>query len=393
MDIFEFIFNENDEENSGVFAMSMVNKPAMKQSYVLLSENKVLLKVQDAKKKILTGVALMPDVLIPRIDPKTGDMYQAFFSSETIEKTAYKFLKDFNQKNVTVEHMLSVDDCAIVESWIKTDDKLDKSVSLGIDAPVGSWLMTLKVEDNELWDGLIETGLLTGFSIEGNYDRKPTTTEYFSESKKNKQIMENKEMNVIKAIRELFLGKDTLVEAEAVAEVSRWWLDLVDGSSFELNSLLMRKGYDDSEEPFPISAGEYELEDGKRILVDSDGIIRYIFDNETPVAPVEETAEETVEASEVSDAPVVADAPAVEETPAEPVAETVEETPAEPVAETTTEEPATVADVVEQIKPEVEPQMIPLTDAERKARNKKVKFNSKLTVQERIKLGLGTLEI
>jgi len=393
MDIFEFIFNENDEENSGVFAMSMVNKPAMKQSYVLLSENKVLLKVQDAKKKILTGVALMPDVLIPRIDPKTGDMYQAFFSSETIEKTAYKFLKDFNQKNVTVEHMLSVDDCAIVESWIKTDDKLDKSVSLGIDAPVGSWLMTLKVEDNELWDGLIETGLLTGFSIEGNYDRKPTTTEYFSESKKNKQIMENKEMNVIKAIRELFLGKDTLVEAEAVAEVSRWWLDLVDGSSFELNSLLMRKGYDDSEEPFPISAGEYELEDGKRILVDSDGIIRYIFDNETPVAPVEETAEETVEASEVSDAPVVADAPAVEETPAEPVAETVEETPAEPVAETTTEEPATVADVVEQINPEVEPQMIPLTDAERKARNKKVKFNSKLTVQERIKLGLGTLEI
>jgi len=393
MDIFEFIFNENDEENSGVFAMSIVNKPAMKQSYVLLSENKVLLKVQDAKKKILTGVALMPDVLIPRIDPKTGDMYQAFFSSETIEKTAYKFLKDFNQKNVTVEHMLSVDDCAIVESWIKTDDKLDKSVSLGIDAPVGSWLMTLKVEDNELWDGLIETGLLTGFSIEGNYDRKPTTTEYFSESKKNKQIMENKEMNVIKAIRELFLGKDTLVEAEAVAEVSRWWLDLVDGSSFELNSLLMRKGYDDSEEPFPISAGEYELEDGKRILVDSDGIIRYIFDNETPVAPVEETAEETVEASEVSDAPVVADAPAVEETPAEPVAETVEETPAEPVAETTTEEPATVADVVEQINPEVEPQMIPLTDAERKARNKKVKFNSKLTVQERIKLGLGTLEI
>jgi len=393
MDIFEFIFNENDEENSGVFAMSMVNKPAMKQSYVLLSENKVLLKVQDAKKKILTGVALMPDVLIPRIDPKTGDMYQAFFSSETIEKTAYKFLKDFNQKNVTVEHMLSVDDCAIVESWIKTDGKLDKSVSLGIDAPVGSWLMTLKVEDNELWDGLIETGLLTGFSIEGNYDRKPTTTEYFSESKKNKQIRENKEMNVIKAIRELFLGKDTLVEAEAVAEVSRWWLDLVDGSSFELNSLLMRKGYDDSEEPFPISAGEYELEDGKRILVDSDGIIRYIFDNETPVAPVEETAEETVEASEVSDAPVVADAPAVEETPAEPVAETVEETPAEPVAETTTEEPATVADVVEQINPEVEPQMIPLTDAERKARNKKVKFNSKLTVQERIKLGLGTLEI
>ena len=350
MNIFELKLNKDNENADGVYAMSIVGSPAMGSNHVLLADEQIYLKVQDEKKKILTGVALIPNKLITRYDKKTKEPYQIFFSKDTIETTSQQFLKNFNQKSITVEHMLSVEDVTVVESWIKSDDKLDKSVALGIEAPVGSWIMTLKVENDELWDGLIETGLLNGFSIEGQFEKHSVTESELTEMNENKHYMDKKEKNVITAIRELFLGKDTNVELEAVAEVSKWWMDLVDGTTFELGSQLMRKPYEDGGEAFPLSAGEYELEDGRKVLTDAEGIIRYIFGDEPEVEP--ETPEAVVET---------------------------------PVAE------PTVADVVNKIKVETEPQLVPHTDAPNVTRKPKLKFDNKLTVQERIKRGLGTL--
>ena len=380
MNIFEFKFNEDDELKYGTFAMSIVQKPAMQSGYVALSEEKVLLKVQDDKKKILTGVALIPNKLITRVDKKTKEPYQAFFSAETVEKTSQRFLQDFNQSNVTVEHMLSVDDVTVVESWIKTDDKLDKSVALGIEAPVGSWLMTLKVEDDELWDGLIETGLLTGFSIEGNYDRTPVETEMFKEINENAKYMDKNDKTILKTIRELFQGNVELAE-DKVAQVSKWYDD-VESYDVKEGVQIMRKPYEEGGESTPLGSGDYETEGGVRFLTDNEGYIRYIFGDapevvEEETEEVEETVEEVVEASEVVAETVETVAPV--ETP-----EAVVETPETPVAET-------VADVIEEIKDEVEPQLIPHTDAEKVVRKPKVKYDAKLTVQERIKQGLGTL--
>lgn len=345
MNIFEFRFNEEDDEKKhGVFAMSIVNAPAMKSYHIALSDEEVHLKVQDDKKKILTGVALIPNKLITRIDKKTKEPYQAFFSAETIEKTSQRFLQDFNQSNITVEHMLSVDDVTVVESWIKTDEKLDKSVALGIDVPVGSWLMTLKVENDEVWDGLIETGLLNGFSIEGNFDRIPVDSEHLKEVKQNQKDMNKKDKTILQAIRNLFLGQETLVEADEHVD------EIVDEEKDTVT--------------YELSKEEAEL------------IIKFREDKAEEVEE-EETVEEVVEASEVVAETVEAVAPV--ETP-----EAVVETPA--VVET-------VAEVVAEIKPEVAPQLIPHTDAEIVARKVRVKFNNKLTVQERIKVALGTLEV
>ena len=81
---------------------------------------------------------------------------------------------------------------------------------------------------------------------------------------------------------------------------------------------------------------------------------------------------------------------AVFETPPETVeTEAPVETP-EAVVETPVAEP-TVADVVNKIKVETEPQLVPHTDAPNVTRKPKLKFDNKLTVQERIKRGLGTL--
>ena len=64
MKIFELLLNEENENAKGVFAMSIVNDPSMESHYVALSSEKVLFKVQDEKKHILTGVALIPDKIV-----------------------------------------------------------------------------------------------------------------------------------------------------------------------------------------------------------------------------------------------------------------------------------------------------------------------------------------
>lgn len=379
MNIFEMILNADNENVDGVYAISLVNTPAFQMNMVKLSSEELLLKVQDKSKHIVTGPLMIPNKLITRYNKDTKEPYQIYFSENTIEETSQDFLKNFKQKNATIEHMLDVDNVSVVESWLVIDAENDKAKSLGFDVPKGTWMTTLKIDDEELWDGLIKTDLLNGLSLEGTFEPKEMTQTELSEIKDNTKYMDKKEKNVIAAIRELFLGKETEVELEAVAEVSKWWMDLVDGTTFELGSQLMRKPYEDGGEAYPLSAGEYELEDGRKVLTDAEGIIRYIFGDEPEV--VEEPAVEPDAVDEPVDETVEASAQTVEtEAPVE-TPEAVVETPAVP----------TVADVIDKIKTEVEPQLVPHTDAPNVARKAKIKFDNKLTVQERIKQRLGTL--
>lgn len=372
--ILEMFLDDEKSDIDGVYALSIVNNPAMKSNHVLLAEEKLQLKVQDEKKKILTGAALIPDKLITRFDKKTKEPYQIYFSEETIEKTSQKFLQNFNQSNITVEHMLSVDDVTVVESWIKEDETMDKSNALGLDVPVGTWMMTLKVENDELWDGLLETGLLNGLSIEGNFLSKEvekTGLSVLSTELNKNDKMNKKEKNIITAIRDAFMGKPENVEAAEVAEVSKWWTE-VTNETFELNTQIMRKPYEEGGDENPLSAGEYELEDGRKILVDSEGIIRYFFDAvEEEVEEVEEVVEEEV----------------TEEVAEEETVEASEET--QETVEEVVEAPETVAEVAEAIveKEVEEVPIIPHTDTQSRKRVK-IKFDSKLTVQERIKQNL-----
>ena len=108
MNIFEMKLNKDNEDANGVYAMSIVGSPAMESNHILLAEEKIYLKIQDDKKKILTGVALIPDKLITRYDKETKEPYQIFFSKETIETTSQEFLKNFNQNNISLAKIINI---------------------------------------------------------------------------------------------------------------------------------------------------------------------------------------------------------------------------------------------------------------------------------------------
>jgi hypothetical protein len=49
---------------------------------------------------------------------------------------------------------------------------MDKSKLYDLNVPVGTWMGAIKVENEEIWNEFIKTGIVKGFSIEGYFADK-----------------------------------------------------------------------------------------------------------------------------------------------------------------------------------------------------------------------------
>lgn len=65
-----------------------------------------------------------------------------------------------------------MEDLSVVESWIIEDDKADKSRAYGLNLPVGTWMVSVKVNNDEIWQEFVKTERVKGFSIEGFFTDK-----------------------------------------------------------------------------------------------------------------------------------------------------------------------------------------------------------------------------
>ena len=98
--------------------------------------------------------------------------------------------------------------------------------------------------------------------------------------------------------------KDIKIQKLAkVIEINKWVLE-VENADFKLNDIVLIR-YDESSEPVPINDGEYLLEDGRKIQIDSDGKIVLVTEAEAVEAVEAEAveAEVKVEASKEPDKP------------------------------------------------------------------------------------------
>lgn len=164
-----------DEESDGVFAISLVDRPAILENFIALSkEHKVEFKEVPLKKNILLGAVLIPDLHIDRMG-KDGEIFQVYFSGETIQKTAHKFMTDGNQNQSTLQHKTKVEGVTVVETWLKEHAVNDKSVMYGFDYPINTWLVAIKVENEDIKAKILK-GEIKGFSIEGIFNEKQELT-------------------------------------------------------------------------------------------------------------------------------------------------------------------------------------------------------------------------
>lgn len=116
------------------------------------------------------GAALVPNKQIYRVNKKK-EKYYIYFSEQTIRKASELFLMRSNQNNATYEHKDKLEGLSVVESWIIEDEKQDKSRKYGFDLPVGTWMISMKVNNDEVWND-VKQGKVKGFSIEGYFADK-----------------------------------------------------------------------------------------------------------------------------------------------------------------------------------------------------------------------------
>ena len=175
MKIIELIINEL-EDIMGVEAMSVVEHPAIESNFLALNKQvSVELKTVDEEKRILLGAALIPNKPIYRNDDINGEYY-IFFSKKTVRQASELFLKGGKQNNATEEHERDIDGMTVVESWLKEDDVNDKSVKYGIEAPIGTWFISMKVYNDDIWEK-VKLGKIKGFSIEAYFADKYETPQ------------------------------------------------------------------------------------------------------------------------------------------------------------------------------------------------------------------------
>ena len=167
MNLYEMIIDEN-ELMSGVNALSLVESPAIMSDFIALGDQKpVLLAEVNADKQILLGAALIPDKPIYR--NMNGEEFYIYFSKETIAKAAEMFFKRSNQNNATLEHTQPIEGMTVFESWIVDNPELDKSKQYGLDVPSGTWMVSMKVDNKDIWDNYVKNNKVFGFSIEGAF--------------------------------------------------------------------------------------------------------------------------------------------------------------------------------------------------------------------------------
>ena len=212
--LIELFIDDEDSENE-LDIISFVSAPAIEKNFMHFKkeEEGYKFKTTDIEKRIVTGAAMIPDQEIIRMDSE-GNPYFVYFTKETIEKAQEVFAKKGKTKSTNFEHEEVMDDVTVVESWIVTDSKNDKSNALGFkDIPEGSWMVSYKVDNEDLWQK-VKNGEVKGFSIEGVFsknivDMSKATEDHF---KAIKDIVTNKalsDVQMFEKVSQILLKKES----------------------------------------------------------------------------------------------------------------------------------------------------------------------------------------
>ena len=194
MRIIELILDEEDLD-AGVEAISIVESPAIESDFVALKNQEIKLAEVDKEKKILMGALLIPDKPIYR-NGSEGEYY-IFFSKDTIVKASQMFLQNGNQSRSTLEHAQALNGLTLVESWIVEDKAKDKTALYGLDVPVGTWMGSVKVNNDDVWNEYVKTNKVKGFSIEGYFADKMEAPKEAIEEQMAEQLL-NQIKDIIK---------------------------------------------------------------------------------------------------------------------------------------------------------------------------------------------------
>ncbi len=89
------------------------------------------------------------------------------------------------------------------------DEKKDKSAKYNLNLPVGTWMVSVKVNNDQIWEEFVKEGKVKGFSIEGFFTDK-------LDERPNESVKEQMDYDEFEALAKLFQLEDFLLRGEEV---------------------------------------------------------------------------------------------------------------------------------------------------------------------------------
>jgi len=122
----------------------------------------------DEEKRIVLGPVMIPNKMILRRDEENNPFY-VYFKKNTIQKMSEKFLAKNLLHNTDVNHDNNVtQENTLLESWISESILHDKAYKYGFNLPVGTWYVSYKINNEDIWKDIKEKRL-KGFSLAGGF--------------------------------------------------------------------------------------------------------------------------------------------------------------------------------------------------------------------------------
>lgn len=160
---FPIYYVEVDEEGeTGVSYISLVDKPGMHVDFLAFSQQ--LKYVQNEDKRIITGPAIISDVPHYRRDNEGKEFYTVF-TKEVTEKIVKKWATNGNYNNVNLDHADNTNGVFLFESYLINRERGINPPNEFKDVPDGSWFVSYYVQNDEVWNE-VKQGKFNGFSIE-----------------------------------------------------------------------------------------------------------------------------------------------------------------------------------------------------------------------------------
>ena len=293
MKTYEALFEPG--KNKGVYSISLVEDPAMKGHFIALSETPITFKTVNEDERLLIGLVLEPDKPVYR--NQDGEEFYIVFAAATIKELSHSFYKGGFHSNSSLEHSEPIDGVTFVESWIIEDSKIDKSAALGLSYPKGSWIATMKVDSDEVWNDYVKSGKVKGFSIDALVSLKEVKFKSEIKMTDHKSITDAIEKGFENFIAKF--KKNTIVELGSTKTINGEVDIQFEGDTMEVGGRVWVNAEDGTEVALPV--GQYELEDKKVLVVTEEGVIAEIkdvpADPEKPAdaQPAEMTAAQSAE--------------------------------------------------------------------------------------------------
>jgi hypothetical protein len=269
-----------EDISQGIDATALVENPAIQRNWMAFKEHKDFkFKTHNEDKRILAGALMVAD--FPMYRNMNGKEFFVKFSSETIEQLADRMVLNNKLTAFNFEHdsKKELADMHIQQFFI-INTELGVNTPIGFEElPNGSLFAFVKVNNEQVWNDYVKTGVVKGFSIEGNF----ATKEEFSEqtflkefqtiiNMTDKKIATSKLDELVAKAKSLF-SEDVKEEEKKEEEVKMAEAMLTDGTKVMYEGELAEGTIVLLEDGTAAPDGEHTFEDGTVISIEGGQVV------------------------------------------------------------------------------------------------------------------------